>query len=61
MKQNKQYKELKEKIEKYFDVFRSSNQKINGKRRFGVPDFQVSARDMYKDILNIVKEVLHGK
>lgn len=49
-------KEVVEKIEQIFDQFRSSNQKVKGKRRFGIPNFQVDARDLHRQILQFLKK-----
>ena len=47
--------EVIEEIEKVFDQFRSSNQKVKGKRRFGVANFEVGARDLHRQILQSLK------
>ena len=48
--------EIIEKIEIGFDDFRSSSQKVKGKRRFGVANFKVGARDLHDDILSSLKK-----
>ena len=49
--------ELEEGIEKLFDDYRSSNIKDeNGKRVFGVADFNVGLRKLHKNILQLIKE-----
>lgn len=51
-----QREEIIEEVEKVFDNYRSSNQKVKGKRRFGVPDFVISVRLLHYDILRKLKE-----
>ena len=49
-------KEVMEKIETVFDDYRSSNQKVHGKRRFGIPSGIVSnTKELYQRILSKLK------
>ncbi len=58
----KERESIIEDIESYFDQYRSSSEKKNGKRIFGVANFEIGMRHTYDNLLSLLnsKKGQHG-